>query len=209
MKQQVETCWFLPHLCSKLNLGKNRDLRSDIILQGRRSARSEWSRVWRAEPSSGGNANEGERCDCCYHGMELPPEILEAGSQSLHSDQTEGVRWENAFHNVRNVLLVVSSGCSTETPYVLINPGRPEQWPSLCSTSTLVVSAGGTQTVSGCDNSRIFQQRCAGLAGSRRPGTSLHNAVLILNNVASKAFSWDQRSGATTLRHVSQVDISQ
>ena len=33
-----------------------------------------------------------ERCDCCYHGMELPPEILEAGRQSLHSDQTEGVR---------------------------------------------------------------------------------------------------------------------
>ena len=58
-------------------------------------------------------------------------------------------------------MLVFSSGCSCGSPYVLINPGRLEQWPSLCSTSTLVVSGGGTQTVPGCDNSRIFQ-RCAG-----------------------------------------------
>merc|ERR1711913_183606 len=71
---------------------------------------------------------------------------------------------------------------------------------SLCSTSTLVVRSASTQTVPGCDISRIFQ-RCGAGRQTGRPGTSLHNAVLILNNVASQAFSSDQLSGAATLTY--------
>ena len=177
-------------------VGQNTNLRSDVILDGRRSARSQQcdSVVWRE-----GNARcwlgRGEMTvvtmDWNYRRKYLasPPPTSPV---STLVDQTEGLTlW---LHFTTWGMLRFSSGSSAGICYKShgswwwwgqslfhLHPGSVE-----CrqSPGTIILE---------------YSSAVLGLGCPSRPGTSLHNAVLILNNVASRAFSQDPRLQATTL----------